>query len=521
MNKHPSKAEYLLGIDVGTTVSKSVIFDLDGFEIAVARHPTAVQNPVPASSEVDMRDVWDAVRNTIRELIYKQDIDPEFIRAIGVSATVAGVWLLDKDQKPFRNAILWNDGRAASIIAKWENDGTMQKIFDISGNAIFPGMTLPSLRWLIEHEPGTLTTAEYMFCGKDWVRFNLTGEIHSDESDLSQMPCDARTRDYSEELFNLCGIQDYADLFPPVAKSHEIIGFVTKKAADETGLKFGTPVVAGLGDVQASMVGAGATKPGDACSIVGTSSLNNVVLDYPSFEPSGIGFTFLMGDNLWLRSLTNTSGTLNLEWFLKNFCSEEQLEAKKRNISVYQILEEEAGSIPIGSGGVIYHPYLNTTGVAAPFRNAAARAQFFGIEVDHNRFHLLRAIYEGLAMAMRELYDLIPAKTTEVIVTGGGARSSFWCQMFADCTGRRMLIPEGTEFGGKGDAIIAGIGIGIYDDFDDARQKTFRLARSHEPDSSRNQSYNKIYPIYRDLYLSMQDHWWNRLKMLAELEKDS
>lgn len=521
MNKFPSSAQYLMGIDVGTTVSKSVIFDLDGREVAVARHPTAVQNPVPASSEVNMVEVWDAVRNTIRELIFNKGIDPEAIRAIGVSATVAGVWLLDKEEKPFRNAILWNDGRAASILAKWENEGIMQEIFDISGNAIFPGMTLPSLRWLIENEPETLETAKHLVCGKDWVRFNLTGDIHTDQSDLSQMPCDARTRGYSEALFNLCGIQEFSHLFPPIAKSHEVIGEVTKEAADETGLKEGTPVVTGLGDVQASTVGAGAIRPGDACSIVGTSSLNNVVLDYPSFEPSGIGFTFLLGENLWLRSLTNTSGTLNLEWFLNNFCNEERIEAENRNISVYQILEEEAASIPIGSGGVIFHPYLNTTGVAAPFRNAAARAQFFGIEVVHTRRHLLRAIYEGLAIAMRELYDLIPAKTTEVVVTGGGARSPFWCQMFADCTGRRMLIPEGTEFGGKGDAILAGIGVGIYKDFDDARQRTFRLARSHEPDLQKHQLYDKIFQLYRELYLSMQDHWWHRLRLLSELEESS
>jgi sugar (pentulose or hexulose) kinase len=508
-----------MGIDVGTTVSKSVIFDFDGNEIAVARQPTAIQIPVPTSSEVNMVGIWDAVRTTIREIIYIHGINPAGIRAIGVSANVAGVWLLDKNKKPFRNAILWNDGRAASIISRWEDQGIMQKIFDISGNAIFPGMTLPSLRWLIENEPETIQTAKHLICGKDWVRFNLTGEIHSEVSDLSQMPCDARTRSYSDELFNLCGILEYSHLFPPVAKSDEVIGHVTKKTAEETGLIVGTPVVTGLGDVQASMVGAGATRSGDACSIVGTSCLNNVVLDYPSFEPSGIGFTFLMGDNLWLRSLTNTSGTLNLEWFLNNFCYEERLEAEKRDISVYKILEENAASIPIGSGGVIFHPYLNTTGVAAPFRNAAARAQFFGIEVDHNRHHLLRAIYEGLAMAMRELYDLIPEKTPEVIVTGGGARSPFWCQMFADCTGRKMLIPEGSEFGGKGDAIIAGIGIGIYKDFADARQRTFRIARSYEPNLDNYQQYDKVYQIYRELYLSLQDHWWHRLRMVSNLDE--
>jgi len=511
------KGPYLLGIDVGTTVSKSVIFDFDGNEIAVARCPTAVQHPIQSSSEINMLDVWKAVCQTIQELIKNHNIPAQQIKGVGVSACIAGIWLLDNKKEPFRNAILWNDGRAASLLSTWEKQGIMQKIFDISANAIFPGMTLPSLRWLSDHEPETLKQATHLFCGKDWVRFKLTGDIHSDESDLSQMPCDARTRGYSDELFRLCGIENYVNLFPDVLESHAISGSVTKQASEETGLKEGTPVVVGLGDVQASMVGAGATRVGDACSIVGTSSLNNVVMDYACFEPSGIGFMFLMGGNLWIRSLANTSGTINLEWFLNNFCAEEKLEAERKRLSVFELLEEKAAAVPIGSEGVIYHPYINTTGVSAPFRNAAARAQFFGIEITHEKKHLLRAVYEGLALAMRELYDSIPTDIKEVIVTGGGARSPFWCQMFADCTGRRMTVLKGEEFGSKGVAILAGLGIEVFRDWDDARQRTFQIARSYEPDPRNTQKYDQVYNLYRGIYLSLQDQWWQRHRLLETL----
>lgn len=517
MQKKPLHDIYLLGIDVGTTVSKSVVVDPDGREVAIARCPTVTQHPIPSGSEADMLDVWRAVKKTIRELLFEQRIPADAIKAIGVSATVAGVWMLDKNKMPFRNAILWNDGRAASLLAKWETEGIIQEIFKISGNAIFPGMTLPSLRWLVENEPETLATAKYLICAKDWVRFRLTGDIHSEESDLSQMPCDIRTRGYSDDLFRLCGVENFAHLFPKVVSSHEILGGVTSEAAQETGLKKDTPVVAGLADVQASMIGAGATHVRSACSIVGTSSLNNIVLDLPSFEPAGIGFQFLMPDNLWVRSFTNTSGTMNLDWFMKNIAGEEKVEAERLGISIYEHLDNIAASVPVGSGGVIFHPYLNTTGVSAPFRNAVAKAQFFGIGVEHERRHLLRAVYEGLALAMRELYLLAPVKISEVIVTGGGARSSFWCQMFADCTGRRMLIPEGTEFGAKGDAILAGIGIGIYRDLKTATQSTFRLARVHEPDPVNTEKYAKLYELFRGIYMDMQNHWWSRYNLLKEL----
>ena len=512
-----NKGKYLLGIDVGTTVSKSVVIDFEGNEIAVARCPTAVQHPTLSSSEIDMNDVWQAVCQTIQELIREHTIPPEEIVALSICSCVAGVWLLDENRKPFRNAILWNDGRAASLLEKWEKQGVMQQIFDISANAIFPGMTLPSLRWLLDNEPETLKKAKYLFCGKDWVRFMLTGDIHSDESDLSQMPCDARARGYSNELYKLCGIESLRDLFPEVIESHAVAGTVTTQAAKETGLLEGTPVVTGLGDVQASLMGAGATRVGDACSIVGTSSLNNVVMDYACFEPSGIGFMFLLGGNLWLRSLTNTSGTINLEWFMNNFFQEEKARAQQEKINIYQLLEKSAQAVPIGSGGVIYHPYINTTGVAAPFRNAAARAQFFGIEITHSKNHLLRAVYEGLALAMRELYDSIPIETKEVLVTGGGARSPFWCQMFADCTGRRMIVPSGEEFGGKGVAILAGLGTGIYKDFSDARERTFKVSREYEPNMANKAQYDQVYDLYKNIYLALQDQWWQRQNLLIRL----
>ncbi len=517
MSRARATGPYLLGIDVGTTVCKSVLFDLNGREIAAARAPTAVQHPAPDAAESDMRELWTTVSSTVRALIQQEQVPADAILGLGVSAVVGGVWLLDAGRRPFRHALLWNDGRAAPILARWETDGRMQEIFDISGNAIFPGMTLPSLHWLAKHEPQTLAQARYLMCGKDWIRFNLTGEICSDESDLSQMPCDIRTRHYSERLCELCGVQDYRDLFPPVEPSGAVVGQVTRQAAEETGLRPGTPVVTGLADVQASMVGAGATRAGMACSIVGTSSLNNVVLDHPSFEPAGIGFQFLMPEQLWIRSLTNTAGTMNLEWFLQNFCAEERALAAQRGTSVYEILEEEAAGVPIGAGGVIFHPYLNTTGVSAPFRNVAARAQFFGLAVDHARQHLLRAVYEGLALAMRELFALMPLDARDVIVTGGGARSRFWCQMFADCTGRRMLVPEGSEFGAKGAAIMAGIGAGQYAGLSAATEQTSRIQRVHEPDVRATRQYGRVFELYQAIYRDMQAHWWRRLRLLEEL----
>jgi len=517
MSDRSFRGPFLLGIDVGTTLTKSVVFDLEGNEVAVSRLPTTVHHPQQTYSEVNMEEIWTSVKDTVRQLIFEVGIDPDGILGIGISSTVGGVWLLDESKRPFRPAILWNDGRAGSILARWEVEGRMQEIFDISGNAVMPGMTLPALRWLIENEPESLDEAKYLMCAKDWIRFKLIGTINSDESDLSQMPCDIRTRTYSDALFELCEVQSKINLFPSVMNSYEVAGTVTDLAAKETGLNPGVPVVIGLADVQAAMVGAGVSQAGRAGSIVGTSSLNNVILDQPSFEPSGVGFEFLMPDNLWIRSLTNTSGTINLDWFLDIFGFEEKQEAESRKIDIYKLLDEIAGGVPVGSSGIIYHPYINLTGVSAPFRNVAARAQFFGLDINHEKKHLLRAVYEGLALSMRELYDSISRDIDDVYIIGGGSNSPFWCQIFADCTGKRMLVPKGSEFGARGVAMLAGVGSGIYKSMEEASQRVLAISRIHQPNKANYKKYSKIYELYRSIYENMQDIWWERRKLLEDL----
>lgn len=514
------KTPFLLGIDVGTSVSKSVLFDYYGEEIYVSRCKTKIIHPYPNHSEANMMEIWGAVKNTIRELISKNNINPNLISAVGICATMGGVWLLNRKKKPFCNAILWNDGRAISVLSSWEKKGIIQDIFNISGNLVFAGMTLPILRWIILKQPQLLHEAKYTISPKDWIRYNLTGEINTDETDISQVPCDITKRKLSYKLFEICDAEETFCLFPPIINSGIVIGKVTKAAANETGLKEGTPVITGLLDAVASTIGSGSIDVDNICSIIGTSFLNNIILDEASFLPNCIGFQFLMPSNLWIRSFANTSGTMNIEWFIKNLGYEETLLAKKDNLNIYDILEERAKLIPIGSEGVIFHPYLNSNGVSAPFKNAAARAQFFGIQETHSKYHLLRAVYEGLAFSMRDLFSLMPNKPSKVFLVGGGARSSLLCQIFADCTGMKIFVPKGNEFGNKGVAILAGIGIGIYKNLQDAKMQTFKISKTFEPIKENKYKYDEFFELYRKIYERNQENWWQRYNILEKLKKN-
>ncbi len=508
---------YLLGIDIGTSLVKSVIFDLHGNEVVVSHVAPEIIRVKPDWSETPMQGIWQSVVESVREVTYNDAIRGHSIAGIGLSGTACGAWLINEYGKPIRNAILWNDGRAAEIVGDWQQSGVLDEIFRISGNTLFPGYPLSVLRWLLQNEPETLEKAHsFMFC-KDWIRFCLTGTIATDHSDTSYMPYDIRCRDYSDKLLQICGIESTRHLFPTIADSEAIAGVVIPRIADNLGISPSIPVVIGLTDLAATTLGAGVYLPGQACSIIGTSLANNLILDDVSFTPFGVGALASTVCGVWLRTMTNTSGTINLQWFLDQFCKAEQENETNAGRSIYTWAEEQAAKIPLGSAGIIYHPYLNTAGVISPFVNPAARAEFFGISIEHKREHLLRAVYEGTALSMLDSYLQMPIRVHQLTVSGGGARSHFWCQMFADCTGCEIQVPNGSEYGARGVAMLAGVASGLFKNLEEALQAMVRVERRYIPNLAATEKYREIYQLYQKIYQHLSDDWWERRRLLSRL----
>jgi len=511
------KDKCLLGIDVGTSAIKCVLFDQNCREIAISTRKPEIHREKPGWSEISMDGLWETVMSAIVEITSDPIMIDGRIIGIGIAGTACGAWLLDENCLPIRNAILWNDGRAANIMGNWQSDGLLERIFKISGNTIFPGYPLPLLRWLHENEPEVLEKAHHYFFCKDWIRFKLTGQVNIDHSDMGYMPYDIQKSELSRELMKLCGLTSQIHLFSKIVNSDEIVGYVQPIVAEQTGLDADTPVITGLVDVAAATLGSGAYLPGQACSIVGTSFLNNLVGDKPSFEPAGIGAQTKTVNNRYIRSMINTSGTINLDWFLAQFYSNNQDSDKFKDGEIYLHAEQDAEKIPIGSGGIIYHPYLNTTGVISPFVNPTARAQFFGLSIEHTRSHMLRAIYEGTALSMLDCFTHFPVDVDELYISGGGARSPFWCQMFADCTGKNILVPSGKEFGARGVVILAGIACGIYQDLFDAMKSVVHIERTYIPDKKNTEKYQCIYELYRRIYMHVAEDWWERHHLFQKI----
>ena len=314
----PRLSEVVVGVDVGTTLIKAAAFDQVGQVVALVQAATASETPRPGWAEVEMEGLWRQVAAALRELAGRLG-GGHPVRAIGISAFMGGAWLVDRDGRPVRNAIAWHDARAVTVLDELRATGLLDRSFGVSCNALTPGFALVVLRWLRDHEPAVLERARTLLFAKDWIRFRLTGEVATDGSDASHAPGDAQQRTFSPCLMEQWGLGELKALLPPVLPSGAVAGRVTEAAAGDTGMPAGTPVITGLADVSAALVGGGVVAPGQAGTILGSSCLNSVVTERPVWDPAGVGLSFLIPPDRWTRTMPNQTGTLALDWFRRNF----------------------------------------------------------------------------------------------------------------------------------------------------------------------------------------------------------
>ena len=388
---------------------------------------------------------------------------------------------------------MWNDSRAQGLIATLvaEQPDLLRAIFAQSGSVMQLGCTLPLLAWMARYEPDRLAAARSILTAKDFVRLRLTGVCGTDETEAAVAPGSARARTFSPEAAALLGVERITGLLPPVGRSEAIAGAVTAAAAAQTGLGEGTPVAFGAGDTPASVIGAGLGSSGTASTVLGTTCLNGVVLDEPSFEPADLGLLFTVPGRLWMKTMVNVAGTSNIDWCLRALCPD--LAGSPAPYDALAALAEAGGT---GAGGVTYIPYLSSSGIIAPRIEPGARGGFVGLEPRHGRQHLVRALYEGVALSIRDCFEAIARPMQAVRLVGGGARSVFWSQMIADILGLAVEVPVGTQFGAKGAALLAGVGIGWYGSVEQACGATFELERCHEPDARKSDTYDAAFRRY-------------------------
>lgn len=499
-------SKYLLGIDNGSTVSKAALFDLEGNEIAVASCKVEVQYPRPGWTERDMDSLWDSTATAIRDVLANSGIKPEEIAGIGNTGHGNGIYMLDKQGKPLRNGILSMDSRAAGVVTEWNQNNLLEKVFPYTIQVFWPAQPNALLVWLKENEPDNYANLGAILMVKDYIKYCLTGEVTADYTDMSAASImDVRNKCYSRELMALYGLADIYDALPPLKRGNEVAGQVTVAAAEKTGLAVGTPVVGGLFDVDACAVGVGVIKANQACLIMGSWSINEVITKEPIVDPGVLQTTIFADGDQYLTIESSATSATNLEWFVNQCCGDERVEAEKRGVSVYEICNEEVASISPEDFNVVFHPFLYGSYV-----QPTARAGFYGVAGWHTRAHLLRALYEGVVfghLSHVEKLRKVGAQIDSIHLAGGGSRSKVWSQMFADAIEMPMVVSDGNELGARGVAMAAGVGVGIYKDYEEAIEAAVSVVRIYEPDPKKTPFYLKRFAEYQRLIEVMKSPW--------------
>lgn len=494
---------YTIGVDIGTSGTKSLLIDPDGNILAEASVAYSVSMPKPMWTEQDPELWWNATVKTIRSVVKQAKAKPADVTAIGLSGQMHGSVFLDKSHKVIRPALLWNDQRTTAECEEiTKAAGGREKLIEMVANPALTGFTAPKILWLRNNEPKRFERLRHVLLPKDEIRRRLTGELATDASDASGMLLlDVRNRKWSTEL--LGKLQLDQSLLGEVYESEQVTGSLRPEVAQKLGLTTDCKVVGGAGDCAAGAVGNGIVKKGVLTASLGTSGVLFAHCDEPQYDKLGRLHTFCHAvHGKWHMMGVTLSAAGSLQWFVENVCKEL---STRRGMDPYQTLNSEALTAPAGSDGLLFLPYL--AGERTPHADAHARACFVGLTSAHDRGHMARAVMEGVAMSLRESLEIIKTlgvPVREMRLSGGGAKSNLWKQIFADVMDQSACTINAEQGPAFGVALLAAVGSGQFKNIEEACKVTIEVVKKTTPKRPAVKTYDKLFPVYQSLYSSLK-----------------
>ena len=484
--------QYVLGIDVSTTGAKALLVDECGKVVAseVAEYP--LSTPRPLWSEQDPEDWWTGAKLSISRALAHSGVTGKDVVGIGLTGQMHGLVCLDGHGRVLRPAILWNDQRTGPQCERITRLIGVQQLLAWTGNLALPGFTAPKVLWVREREPEVYARIRHILLPKDYIRYKLTGDFATDKAGAAgTLLLDIGKRDWSSQMLYALNIP--REWLPPCHEGPDSTGITSEEAASTTGLAAGIPVVAGGGDQSAQAVGVGAVSPGTVALTLGTSGVVFAPTAEPSIEAQGRLHAFCHAvPSRWHLMGVMLSAAGALRWY------HDALEPG----SSYDDFLSPATRIPAGSEGLLFLPYL--TGERTPHADPNARGAFVGLTVRHSRGHMIRSLLEGVAFGLRDSLELLRSAgvggVEQIRISGGGARSPLWRQIIADVLNCQLVTVDVTEGAAHGAALLAGVGTGVWPDVDRACAEVVHVLEREDPDGSRAERYEELYPIYRDLY---------------------
>ena len=486
-----------LGIDLSTTGAKALLIDEAGTVVATATTALQLSTPKPLWSEQDPREWWEATTNSIRLALAEINLTGEDLRAIGLTGQMHGLVLLGEEGEVLRPAILWNDQRCGEECDEIRARVGRERLIQITGNDALTGFTAPKILWVAKHESRIHSRARHVLLPKDYIRYKLTGAFAMDKADGSgTMLFDLKQRNWSTEILHALDIP--AGWMPETFEGPEVTGEVTAGAAELTGLRAGTPVVAGAGDQAAGAVGVGAVRPGIVAVTLGTSGVVFAATESPLIEPEGRLHAFCHAvPDRWHFMGVMLSAAGSLQWYRDTLAPE----------ASFDELVNEAAQVEACSEGLLFLPYLS--GERTPHPDPSARGAFVGLTIRHRRAHMTRAVLEGVAFGLKDGFILMQdaglGSVDQVRVSGGGAKSALWRQILADVLGAELVTVNTTEGAAYGAALLAGVAGGAWPVVDSACAQTIKVTARISPDESHVNRYAQMYDNYRALYPALRE----------------
>lgn len=495
--------QLLMGIDIGTSACKVAVFTANGEVVAQGNGKYNVYYPYSGWAEQNPDEWWEVVCTTIREVLHEANINPSDIAGIGVDGQSWSAIAVDKNGEVLCNNPIWMDTRSSQICEEIKTKMAEEEIFHVSGNLLQPAYTLPKILWYKKNRPEIYRKTEKILQSNSFIVFRLTNQMTQDLSQGYGLQCfDIHKGTWNEPLCEKFGIN--MNLLPSIVPCHQVVGYVTETAAEQTGLQKGTAVVAGGLDAACGALGAGVIQAGQTQEQGGQAGGMSICMDTCCANKNLI-LGFHVVPNLWLLQGGTVGGGGTMKWFEEQFGETERIAAAKNRTSSFFEMDKKAAEIPAGSDGVIFLPYM--AGERSPIWNQNAKGVYYGFDYSKTRAHFIRATMEGAAFALQ--HNLETAEQSGAVVhalsaIGGAANSRLWTQIKADITGKKIVVPASDTATALGAAMLAGVGTGIYSSFEQAVKRTIKIQREHVPNQSNYKIYKKMFQTYKNLYQSLK-----------------
>ena len=487
-------AEYILGIDIGTSACKIAVFDKSGEIIATETGAYKVYYPKEGFVEQKPFEWWTVICDTVKSVITRGNINPGDIKAVGIDGQSWSAIMLDKNGEIIFDNPIWMDTRSAEICEELKRSIGEKAIFDVCGNPVAPTYTSPKLIWFKRNYPEIYNKTHKVLQSNSYIVYKLTGQISQDLSQCYGFHFfDMRKRQWNIELAKEMGID--INLLPDISNCHDIVGEVTGEAANLTGLLEGTPVVAGGLDAACGTLGAGVIDDGQTQEQGGQSGGMSICLEKYKSHEKLIMCSHVVPDR-WLLQGGTVGGGGSFKWLKENFF-------KDINFAEMDTL---AASTPCGADGLVFLPYM--AGERSPIWDAKAKGVFYGIDYSKNRGHFIRAVMEGVAYSL--LHNTKTAEEADSFInimysTGGSANSDVWTQIKSDVTNMPIGVPSSDTSTTLGAALLAGVAVGIYSDFHDAVKNSVSIKKTYNPNAENHEIYKKGYKIYLEIYENLKN----------------